>query len=62
MLKLVCKNCGAEYRKPKDFKKWNDEKPNIFFTWSLNYCDKCRRKKERETLKRLPEIIKALAK
>ena len=57
MIKLKCKNCGVEYKKPADFKKWN----NVFFKWSLKYCDNCRRNKESEALKRLPEIIKALA-
>ncbi len=60
MLKLKCEICGSEYKKPKDFKKWNDQKENIFFKWSLKYCDKCRRKKELESLKKLPGIINAL--
>jgi len=61
MIKLKCEKCGIEYEKPADFKKWNDERPNVFFKWSLAFCDICRRNKEKEALKRLPEVIKALA-
>jgi hypothetical protein len=60
-LKLNCENCGVDYEKPQDFKKWNEEHPNVFFKWSLMFCDDCRRKKEREALKRLPEVLKALS-
>ena len=62
MIKLECEKCGVYYEKPADFKKWNDERPNVFFKWSLTFCDTCRRKREIEGLKRLPEVIKALAK
>ena len=61
MIKLKCEKCEANYEKPKDFKKWNKERPNVFFKWSLSFCDNCRRKKERESLKKLPEILKALS-
>lgn len=60
MIKLKCENCGVEYHKPADFKKWNDTRPNVFFKWSLSFCDSCRRNKEKEALKNLPEIIKEL--
>ena len=46
------------FEKPADFKKWNDERPNVFFKWSLAFCDICRRDREKEALKRLPEVIK----
>ena len=61
MLKLKCEKCGVEYEKPADFKKWNDEEPQVFFKWSLKFCDTCREEKEKEALKKLPEVIKALA-
>lgn len=62
MIELKCEKCGIDYEKPADFKKWNDERPNVYFKWSLAFCDTCRRKREIEGLKRLPEVIKALAK
>lgn len=61
MIKLKCEICGVNYKKPADFKKWNDERPNVFFRWSLKFCDDCRRKKEKKALKRLPEVINVLA-
>ncbi len=61
-VKLVCKKCEAKYEKPKDFVKWNKERPNVFFKWSLEFCDNCRREKERDALKNLPNIIKNLSK
>ena len=62
MIKLECKKCGVAYEKPTDFKKWNDERPSIFFKWSLAFCDKCRRWKQIKALEKLPEVIKALVK
>ena len=58
---LKCEKCGIDYQKPSDFKKWNDEWPNIFFKWSLSFCDTCRREKEIEALKSLPDVLKALS-
>ena len=60
MIKLKCKICGIEYEKTADFKKWNDERPNVFFKWSLAFCDSCRRNKEKGALEKLPEVIKAM--
>jgi len=60
VLILKCSKCDIEYQKPADLKRWNEEKPNVLFSWSLKYCDNCRREKEREALKRLPEILKTL--
>ena len=55
MIKLKCEICGANYEKPAHYKKWN----NVFFKWSLRFCDDCRRKKEKEELtfrtSRIPE-------
>lgn len=60
-LKLNCETCGIGYDKPKDLKEWYDKRPNVFYKWSLLFCDDCRRKKERESFKRLPEVLKALS-
>ena len=55
MIKLKCEICGVNYEKPAHYKKWN----NVFFKWSLRFCDDCRRKKEKEELtfrtSRIPE-------
>ena len=61
MIKLKCEECGVEYEKPADFKKWNDKRPNVYFRWNLTFCDICRKNREKTALKRLPEVIKALA-
>ena len=61
MIKLKCEKCGIDYEKPANFKKWNDENTNVFYRWSLAFCDKCRKEKEVNALKRLPEILKALS-
>ena len=55
MIKLKCEICGVNYEKPAHYTKWN----NVFFKWSLRFCDDCRRKKENEELtfrtSRIPE-------
>lgn len=56
-----CEQCGVDYEKPAKFKKYNEEHPNVFFRWSLSFCDKCRREKELEALKSLPKILNALS-
>ncbi|NJL77067.1 MAG: hypothetical protein HC892_20700 [Saprospiraceae bacterium] len=61
MIKLKCEKCGIDYEKPAIFKKWNDENPNVFFKWSLKFCDNCRRDIEKKALEKLPEVIKTLA-
>jgi hypothetical protein len=35
-------------------------KHNVFYKWSLAFCDKCRREKERESLNTLPDVLRAL--
>jgi len=60
MIKYKCEKCGIDYEKPANFKKWNEENTNVFFRWSLTYCDKCRREKERESLKALPNVLNML--
>ena len=34
---------------------------NVFYKWSLLYCDKCRIERQNEALKSLPNIIKVLS-
>ncbi len=60
MINLKCEICGAEYQKPKEFRVYNEQYPNVFYKWSLCYCDKCRIEKKKEAMKHLPEIIKRL--
>lgn len=62
ILVLICETCGSEYEKSENFKKWNEERPNQFFKWSLLYCDKCRHKKESDAMKYLSDVICALGK
>lgn len=60
-LKLTCQKCTSDYEKPADFKKWKEEtRNNIFFKWSLEFCDKCRKEREREALRALPNVVKVL--
>ena len=59
---LKCSTCNIEYKKPAEFKLWQEEKPQVFYKWSLKYCDTCRRKKESDALKKLPDILKILTK
>ena len=60
MIQLKCEKCGYDYEKPAMFKKWNEENTNVFYRWSLAFCDPCRRIKEKEVLKKLPDILRAL--
>ena len=55
-IKLTCEICGTIYEKPKSYKDLN----NVYFKWNLKYCDKCRREKELEALKYIPEVLKVL--
>lgn len=57
-MKLSCSKCKTNYEKPY----WFAAEKNIFFRWSVTYCDKCRKEKEVEALKLLPEVLNALAK
>lgn len=62
-MKLKCKKCGCDYEKPSVFKEYivaNNN--NVFYRWSLTFCDRCRKEKERESLKFLPDVMKALGK
>ena len=61
-IKLVCKKCGIYYEKPTIFKKYlNETNHNIFYKWSLEFCDKCRQEKQVESFKALPDVIKILS-
>jgi len=60
-IQLKCEKCGCDYEKPSVFKEYLDAtKHNVFYKWSLLFCDKCRREKERESLKALPDVLRAL--
>jgi hypothetical protein len=60
-IKLTCEKCGSSYEKPSVFKEYLIlTKYNIFYRWSLTFCDKCRREKEQASLKVLPDILKNL--
>lgn len=59
---LKCEKCGCDYQKPKLFQEYLiNTNHNVFYKWSLSFCDKCRKEKEIAALKSLPEIIKILA-
>jgi hypothetical protein len=62
MVNLICEKCNCDYEKPTVFQKYLIEtKRNVFYKWSLTFCDNCRRERERESLKALPDIVKALS-
>lgn len=62
MIQLKCEKCLIDYEKPEMFKEYNERYPNIFWKWSLNFCDNCRKLKQNEALSKLPEILKKLSK
>ena len=60
-IKLKCEKCGWDYEKPSVFKEYLVvTKHNVFYKWSLAFCDKCRRENERDSLKALPDVLRAL--
>jgi len=62
MVDLICIKCDTNYQKPKVFQQYLIDTNNcVFYKWSLQYCDKCRREKELQALKSLPENITKLA-
>ena len=61
MLNLKCEKCLVNYEKPDLFKVWNDRHPNIFYNWSLRFCDFCRKHKESKALEALPKVIQTLS-
>jgi len=61
-VKLKCEQCGIDYEKPSVFKKYLVQtKYNQFYKWSLTFCDQCRRKKEINALKCIPDILNILS-
>ena len=61
MITCTCIVCGVKYEKPLDFKTWNDKHPNVFFKWSMQYCDTHRKERELKALENLPAVLEALA-
>ncbi len=62
LLDLRCKECEKPYQKPAIYKDWLKERTqNVFFKWSLDYCDECRRAKERAALTKLPQVLELLS-
>ena len=60
-VELKCEKFGCDYKKPSVFKEYLvATKYNVFYKWSLAFCDKCRRQKERESLKALPDVLMTL--
>lgn len=57
LIDLKCEDCGVDYKKPSSFVGIS----NVYFRWSLLYCDDCRKKKELQSLRFLPKVLKALA-
>ena len=63
VMNLICKDCECSYQKPSVFKEYLEESNyNVFYTWSLTYCDLCRRERESLALKRLEDISNMLTK
>lgn len=60
MLNLTCEACGNNYQKPELYAENNKTYPNVFWKWSLTYCDTCRKGKQLEALKQLPAVVKIL--
>ena len=56
---LKCFKCKVKYDKPIAFKEL--AKKNVYFSWSIKYCDKCRKEKENMVLNILPNILKTLS-
>lgn len=60
-IKLKCEKCRCDYEKPSVFKEYLvSTNHNVFYKWSLSFCDKCRREKELKSLKDLPDVLKSL--
>ena len=60
---LKCKKCECSYQKPSIYEEYLVQSNyNIFYQWSLIYCDKCRKEKEHSVLNELEEVTNILAK
>jgi hypothetical protein len=63
LIDIKCKECGCSYQKPSVFKEYLEKfNHNVFYTWSLTYCDLCRREKEDFALNCLEHISNQLSK
>jgi len=60
VIKLECESCGCRYEKPSIFVEHLTTKHNVFFKWSLTFCDNCRREKELQALNALPDVLRVL--
>lgn len=57
---LQC-DCGNEFMRPEKYQEFHKENPQvILWKWKLEYCDDCFNARIEKSLKRLPEIMKAL--
>lgn len=56
-IEINCEDCTDNVLRPA----WYANEQNVFFRWSMKYCDSCRRKRELEALKSLGKIVEALA-
>lgn len=62
-MNLICKDCKCSYQKPSVFKEYLEKSNyNVFYTWSLTYCDLCRRERETYALTQLEYISNMLTK
>jgi hypothetical protein len=59
LLTLTCE-CGTVFTRPEQYQTENEKRTNVFFRWKLKYCDTCYRKRSREALKSLPDVLNAL--
>ena len=67
LVDLVCKECGANYQKPKqyvDYAALDDQWTlNSFYQRQITLCNPCRQTKERSMLERgLKNVIESLSK
>lgn len=60
-IKLKCQDCGIDYEKPASFKGYDETTKNVYFRYSMMYCDKCRVKKEKNALMSLPKFLSVLS-
>ena len=59
-IRLQC-DCGNEFIRPKKYQEFRKKSPEVI-VWKckLEYCDDCFNARIEKSLKRLPEIMKAL--
>ena len=59
LVRLRCENCEKDYETPAIPQEWRDKIRH--YRMKYKFCPECLHKKIEESLKHLPEIIKALA-